>query len=69
MVWKLPLVLGAALAFPAAAQAATIVIFTDTMTLERRAIVVDPSGPHRLLVCAAPSALSGCREVPVSRRS
>jgi hypothetical protein len=68
MGWKLPLILGGALALPGAADAATIVILTDTMTLERRAIVLNASGPDRLLFCAAPPALSGCREVPVSRR-
>ncbi len=68
MGWKLPLILCGPQALPGAADAATIVILTDTMTLERRAIVLNASGPDRLLFCAAPPALSGCREVPVSRR-
>ena len=34
-----------AVASPAAA--ATIVILTDPMTLERRTVVVDPNGPDR----------------------
>ncbi|CAA9530856.1 MAG: hypothetical protein AVDCRST_MAG31-2374 [uncultured Sphingomonas sp.] len=68
MLWKSAPALAAVLAFPAEASAATIVIFTDTMTLERRAVVVNASGPDRLLFCAAPPAVSGCREVPLSRR-
>lgn len=68
MIWKLALLVVALTAFPRTASAATIVILTDSMTLERRAIVVNPSGPDRLLLCLAPPAVSGCREVPVSRR-
>jgi len=50
------------------AQAATVVIVTDPMTLERRAMVVDSKGPDRVLYCALPPATSGCRDVTPRRR-
>ena len=48
-----------------AANAATIVIMTDPMTLERQTYVLKSKGPHRVLMCMAPPATSGCTEVPV----
>ena len=44
----------AAMALPAVASpaaAATIVILTDPMTLEKRTVVVDPNGPDRAFLC------------------
>ena len=49
------------------AQAVTVVILTDPMTLERQTIIVDRKGPDRLLMCMAPPAMSGCTEVPLKR--
>lgn len=67
MVWKIALLLAALLGVPRAASAATIVVLTDTMTMERRTVVVNTPGPDRLLLCAAPPAVSGCRELPMRR--
>ena len=50
------------------AAAATIIILTDPMTLDRRMVVMETPGPDRFLLCNAPPALAGCREVPVTRR-
>ena len=49
------------------ASAATIVILTDPMTLERQTIVLDPNGPDRVLMCMAPPSVSGCTQVPLKR--
>jgi hypothetical protein len=57
--------IGAAVSAASSASAATIVIYTDPMTLERRAVVVRPDGPHRAYYCMLPPAASGCQEVPV----
>jgi len=62
------LALGLALAGSgASAQAATIIIFTDPMTMERRTVVYQTPGPDRALLCMAPPAVSGCTEVPIRR--
>jgi hypothetical protein len=50
-----------------AAQAATIVVFTDPMTMERRTVIVDSSGPDRAFLCMLPPGDSGCRAVPIRR--
>jgi hypothetical protein len=56
-----------AIAASAPASAATIVVYTDPMTMERRTVVVDSSGPDRAYVCMLPPGDSGCREVPIRR--
>ncbi len=55
-------------AAPATASAATIVIYADPMTMERRAVYVDPTGPAKTYVCMLPPAESGCTEVKARRR-
>ena len=50
------------------AAAATIIILTDPMTLDRRMVVLESPGPDRFLLCNAPPAIAGCRALPVSRR-
>ena len=52
----------------AAAQAATIIIFVEPMTFERYTTVIDTPGRDRLLMCMAPPAVSGCKELPLKRR-
>jgi hypothetical protein len=61
------LVIAAALAGSAAsaAQATTIVIFVEPMTLEHYTRVFDTPGRDRMLMCMAPPATSGCTEVPL----
>jgi hypothetical protein len=51
-----------------AAQAATVVVFVEPMTLERYTRVIDTKGPDRLFMCMAPPATSGCTEVRLRRR-
>jgi hypothetical protein len=62
--------IAAAVAFAASAEvawAATVIVYTDPMSLARRTIVLDTRGPDRLLMCMAPPADSGCTEYPVRR--
>ena len=47
----------------AAAQATTVVIYVEPMTLDRYVKVMDTPGPDRVLLCMAPPATSGCTDV------
>lgn len=49
------------------ANAATVVILTDPMTMERQTIVLNAKGPDRVLMCMAPPSTIGCTEVPLKR--
>jgi hypothetical protein len=49
------------------ASAATIVIFTNPMTLERRTVVIDPDGPDRAFLCTLPPGEAGCQPIKVRR--
>ena len=49
------------------ASAATIVVYTDPMTMERRTVVLDSAGPDRAFVCMLPPGDSGCRAIPIKR--
>jgi hypothetical protein len=51
-----------------AAQATTVIIFVEPMTLEKYTRVFDTPGPDRVLMCMAPPATSGCTELPIKRR-
>jgi len=68
-VMRLTIIL-AAMAMPAVASpaaAATIVILTDPMTLERRTVVVDPNGPDRAYLCMLPPGQAGCQRLEIKR--
>ena len=52
----------------APAEAATIYVYLDAMTLEQRSVKVDLDGPDRAFLCMLPPATSGCQEVPLRRR-
>ena len=56
----------AAVAAATPASAATIVIFTDPMSLNRQTLVLDTPGPDRVLVCTPPPG-STCTQVPFRR--
>ena len=57
-------------AFAAApASAATIVVFTNPETMERKTVVVDGDGPDRVFMCMLPPGQAGCHQVKVRRRS
>jgi hypothetical protein len=58
----------ATLAAASPASAATIIIYTDPMTLERRTVVIDTNGPDRAFLCMRPPGVAGCQEIPVKRR-
>lgn len=68
MVAKPFFFLVAAMAAPSAASAATIVILKDPASLEQRAVVLNTPGPDRILLCAAPPAVSGCVQLPIARK-
>ena len=55
------------LASAGVAQATTIVIFVDPLTLDKYTRVFDTPGPDRVLMCMAPPATSGCTEVPLKK--
>jgi hypothetical protein len=52
---------------PAPAQATTLYVFTDPMTFERRAVVIDPKGPDRTYLCTMPPSQAGCQLVKRTR--
>jgi hypothetical protein len=52
----------------AAAQATTVVIYVERMTLDRYVKVVDTRGPDRVLLCMAPPATSGCTDITAQTR-
>jgi hypothetical protein len=66
MMRKIALALVSALAITPA-DAATVVILTDPMTMERQTFVIDRNGPDRVLMCMAPPATSGCTELQLKR--
>ena len=49
------------------AQATTIVIFVDPLTLDKYTRGFDTPGPDRVLMCMAPPATSGCTELPLKK--
>jgi hypothetical protein len=51
------------------AAAATIVVFTNPETLERKMVVVDRQGPDRIFMCMLPPGEAGCHQVAVKRRA
>jgi hypothetical protein len=52
----------------AAAQATTVIIYVEPMTLERYTRVFDTPGPDRFLMCPAPPAAGSCTELPIRHR-
>jgi hypothetical protein len=51
----------------AAAEATTVIIFVEPMTLERYTRVFDTPGPDRVLMCPAPPAAGSCTEIKIRR--
>jgi hypothetical protein len=49
----------------AAAQATTVVVIVEPMTLTHYTRVIDTPGRDRVLMCMAPPSTSGCTEVPM----
>jgi hypothetical protein len=50
-----------------AAHAATIIIYTNPMTLDRHAVVYETPGPDRAFMCMAPPGDSGCVPLRLKR--
>jgi hypothetical protein len=66
---KLKLAIAAALtASASAAQATTVIIYVEPMTMERYTRVFDTPGPDRFLMCPAPPAAGSCTELPIKHR-
>ena len=51
----------------AAANAMTVVIIVDPMTLDHYTRVIDTPGRDRAVMCMAPPAVAACHEVPFKR--
>ena len=66
-VVRVALVMSAILAAPAA-QAATVVVFVNPMTLDKHTEVFNTPGPDRLLMCMQPPGMTGCTELPIRKR-
>ena len=58
----------ASIASAGPAAAATVVVYTNPETLERRVVVLDTKGPDRVIMCMLPPGEAGCQQVsPRSR--
>ncbi|MGZ2413067.1 hypothetical protein ACUXST_002509 [Sphingomonas sp. F9_3S_D5_B_2] len=51
-----------------AAQATTVVIIVEPMTLDHYTRVLDTPGRDRVLMCMAPPSTSGCTELKIRPR-
>jgi hypothetical protein len=51
----------------APASAATVIIYQDPMTLDRRVVVRETSGPDRAYLCMLPPSDMGCIRLSVRR--
>jgi hypothetical protein len=61
---RLRLAIAAALlGFATAAQATTVIIFVEPLTLDKYTRVFDTPGRDRVLMCMAPPAASDCTEL------
>lgn len=54
-------------AIAAPVQSATVIIYQDPMTMDRRVVVRDTPGPDRAFFCVLPPSDIGCRQLPVKR--
>jgi len=66
-VLRVALVIAAIAAAPGA-QAATVVVFVNPMTLDKHTEVFNTPGPDRFLMCMQPPGMTGCTELPIRRR-
>ena len=51
-----------------AAQAATVIVFVNPMTLDKHTEVFNTPGPDRFLMCMQPPGTAGCTELPIRKR-
>jgi len=59
--------IASSLAAPSA-HAATILVFTNPETMERKMVVVDDDGPDRVFMCMLPPGEAGCHQVRFKRK-
>jgi hypothetical protein len=57
----------AAAAWPSMAQADTVIVYTNPMTLERKVVVNDAPGPDRAFHCFLPPSNIGCQPIALRR--
>ena len=58
----------APVAAPSAASAATVIVYTDPMSLSRYTVVYDTPGRDRAFVCMLPPRYGSCHAIPISRK-
>lgn len=51
-----------------AADAATVIVFVNPMTLDKHTEVFNTPGPDRFLMCMQPPGTMGCTELPIRKR-
>ena len=66
-VLRVALVIAAIAAAPGA-QAATVVVFLNPMTLDKHTEVFNTPGLDRFLMCMQPPGMTGCTQLPIRRR-
>jgi hypothetical protein len=57
----------AAFAAASAGQAATVIVYADPMTFQKKVIVRDTPGPDRAYLCMLPPSEAGCTRLDVRR--
>lgn len=53
--------------WPSVAQADTVIVYTNPMTLERKVVVNDAPGPDRAFHCFLPPSNIGCQPIALRR--
>lgn len=66
-VLRVAFALSVMLAAPVA-QAATVIVFVNPITLDKHTEVFNTRGPDRLLMCMQPPGTAGCTELPIRKR-
>jgi hypothetical protein len=57
--------IAASVAVPA--RAATIIVYQNPMTMDRKVVVRESAGPNRAFLCVLPPSDLGCHEVQLKR--
>jgi hypothetical protein len=50
-----------------AGQAATVIVYADPMTLQKKIVVRESPGPDRAFLCMLPPSEAGCTRLDVRR--
>jgi len=56
------------IAAPSAASAATVIVYTDPMSLNRHTVVYDTPGPDRAYLCVLPPGEGSCHAIAINRK-